>query len=290
MEKRVRKAVFPVAGRGTRFLPATKAIPKEMLPLVDRPVVQYAVEEAVASGIEHVILVTGQGKHAIEDHFDSNPELERALEEQGRHDLLHLVRTCSDLVQTAYVRQKEPLGLGHAVLTAKALVGDEPFAIFLPDDVILAERPCMAQLLDAHAERGGSVLAVMEVPLEETGRYGVLDVEEAGDGLYRVRDMVEKPDPAHAPSNLVVIGRYVLTPEVFAEIEATAPGAKGEIQLTDAIRRLLRHHEVHALKFEGTRHDTGTQLGFARAVVEFTLRHPELGGPFRDMLRTFDLD
>jgi len=288
-EMQVRKAVFPVAGRGTRFLPATKAIPKEMLPLVDRPVVQYAVEEAVASGIENVILVTGHGKNAIEDHFDSDRELEQALEEAGHDDLLRMVRECSDLIRTAYVRQKQPLGLGHAVLTAKALVGQEPFSVFLPDDVILSKKPCMAQLLDVHRERGTSVLAVMEVPREETGRYGVLDVEKVGEHLYRVRDMVEKPDPSDAPSNLVVIGRYLLTPEVFEELEKTRPGARGEIQLTDAIRALLANQEVYAWVFEGTRYDTGTKLGLAKAAVQFTLRHPDLGGPFRRFLEDLDL-
>lgn len=281
--------MFPVAGRGTRFLPATKAIPKEMIPLVDRPVVQYAVEEAVAAGIEDVILVTGRGKHAIEDHFDPNPDLERFLEAQGQQELLRLVRTCSDLVRTAYTRQKEPLGLGHAVLTAKDLVGNEPFAVFLPDDVIISETPCMVQLRDVYEKFHGSVLAVMEVPREETGRYGVLDVEQVEDRLYRVNDMVEKPDPAEAPSNLVVIGRYLLVPGVMEELQNTKPGAKGEIQLTDAIRGLLARENVFAWKFEGERHDTGTKLGYAKAVVEFTLRHGEMGAAFGEYLKSLDL-
>ena len=285
----VRKAVFPAAGLGTRFLPATKAMPKEMLPLVDRPVIQYAVEEAVASGIESITFVTGRGKNAIEDHFDVSPGLERFLEDRGQHGLLKVVREIANLVQVSYVRQKAPLGLGHAVLTAADMVGPEPFAVLLGDDVCHAEVPVLRQLLDVHARFGDSVIAVERISPEDTASYGIVDAEEIEPGLFRIRDMVEKPLPEDAPSNLAVIGRYILTPEIFEELRETPPDAKGEIQLTNGLRRLLGRQPIYAYAFAGKRYDTGNKLGFAIAMVEWTLRHPELGKAFRRYLRDLDV-
>jgi UTP--glucose-1-phosphate uridylyltransferase len=285
MAKRVRKAVFPAAGLGTRFLPATKASPKEMLPLVDKPLIQYAVEEAVASGIESVIVVTGRGKSAIEDHFDVSFELEALLRERGREDSLRLVRQISDMVRVSYVRQREALGLGHAILQARDLVGDEPFAVMLSDDVIDSETPVLRQLLDVYEKYDAPVLATMEVEGETISRFGVIDGEEVGDGVYRIKDMVEKPPLAEAPSNLAIIGRYILTPDIFEEIEATKAGAIGEIQITDAMRALLRKRDFYAVRFEGTRHDAGDKLGFLIATVEFGLKHDDLAPAFREYLR-----
>jgi UTP--glucose-1-phosphate uridylyltransferase len=291
---RVRKAVFPAAGWGTRFLPATKAQPKEMLPLVDKPVIQYAVEEAVAAGIEQVIIVTSSQKRAIEDHFDLNYELEHLLEERGEIEKLRQVRHISDLAQVAYVRQKEQLGLGHAVLMAKDLIGHEPFAVILPDDVVIADRPCIGQLIHAYHQQHSSVVAVMEVPIEDTSRYGVIGGERVEDELdgqrtYHVRTIVEKPAPEDAPSNLAVIGRYVLTPKVFDKLEQTQRGAGGEIQLTDAIQALMEEQGVYAYEFEGQRYDAGTTMGWLRASVELALTSPETGTEFRDYLRSLEL-
>ncbi len=292
---RVRKAVFPAAGWGTRFLPATKAQPKEMLPLVDKPVIQYAVEEAVAAGIEQVIIVTSSQKRAIEDHFDSSYELEHLLEERGEIETLRRVRHISDLAQITYVRQKEQLGLGHAVLVAREVVGHEPFAVILSDDVVVAERPCIGQLIHAYHQTHGSVVAVMEVPRKETRRYGVidpapLDGDEGSDPrLHRVKGLVEKPDPAHAPSNLAIIGRYVLTPDLFPILAETAAGRGGEIQLTDALRVLAARRPLYAVAFEGTRYDTGDKLGFLRATVELALARPDLADEFRAYLKSLRL-
>jgi len=289
---RVRKAVFPAAGWGTRFLPATKAQPKEMLPLVDRPVIQYAVEEAVAAGIEQVIIVTSSQKRAIEDHFDLNYELEHLLEERGEIELLRQIRHISDLAQIAYVRQKEQLGLGHAVLMAKELVGHEPFAVILSDDVVVGQRPCIGQLIHAYHQAHGSVVAVMEVPPEETGRYGVIGgspVEGHGGRLTRVDRVVEKPAPGEAPSNLAIIGRYVLTPKVFEKLEQTPRGAGGEIQLTDAIEALMDEQPVYGYAFEGTRYDAGTPMGWLKASVELALARPDMGPEFADYLRGLEL-
>jgi UTP--glucose-1-phosphate uridylyltransferase len=289
---RVRKAVFPAAGWGTRFLPATKAQPKEMLPLVDRPVIQYAVEEAVAAGIEQVIIVTSSQKRAIEDHFDLNFELEHLLEERGEIELLRQIRHISDLAQIAYVRQKEQLGLGHAVLMAKELVGHEPFAVILSDDVVVGQRPCIGQLIHAYHQTHGSVVAVMEVPLEETGRYGVIGgspEEGHGGRLWKVDRVVEKPAAGAAPSNLAIIGRYVLTPKIFDKLEQTHRGAGGEIQLTDAIEALMQEQPVHGYAFEGTRYDAGTPLGWLKASVELALARPDIGPEFADYLRGLDL-
>ena len=285
MAKRVRKAVFPAAGLGTRFLPATKASPKEMLPLVDKPLIQYVVEEAVASGIESVIIVTGRGKSAIEDHFDVSFELEALLRERGQEDSLRLVRQITDMVRVSYVRQREALGLGHAILQARDLVGDEPFAVMLSDDVIDSRTPALRQLLDVYEKYDAPVLATMEVAGEAISRFGVIDGEEVGDGVYRIKDMVEKPPLAEAPSNLAIIGRYILTPDIFEEIEATKAGAIGEIQITDAMRALLRKRDFYAVRFEGTRYDAGDKLGFLIATVEFGLKHDDLSPAFREYLK-----
>jgi UTP--glucose-1-phosphate uridylyltransferase len=290
MTPKVRKVVFPAAGLGTRFLPATKAQPKEMLPLVDKPLIQYGVEEAIHSGIQNIIIVTGRGKSAIEDHFDVSFELEHLLEVKNKSDLLQQVRAISDMIDVSYVRQKEALGLGHAVLRARELVGPEPFAVVLSDDVIDAEVPCIRQLLDIHEFYGASVVALMEVPREQISAYGVVDAEPvehngAQNRLYRIRNMVEKPKPDDAPSNLAIIGRYILMPEIFHSIEAIPPGKGGEIQLTDALKHLLRSRPVYGYKFEGKRFDAGDKLGFLQATVEFALRRPDLGVDFRDYLK-----
>ncbi len=294
MPAKVRKAVFPAAGLGTRFLPATKAQPKEMLPIVDKPIIQYGVEEALHSGIQNIIIVTGRGKSAIEDHFDVSFELENQLEIKEKKELLAIVRGISDMINVSYIRQKEALGLGHAVLRAMELVGDEPFAVVLADDVIEAETPCLRQLLDVHAFFGAPVLAVMEVPRENISAYGCIDAEPvhhngSNDRVYRIRDLVEKPTPDAAPSSLAIIGRYVLTPEIFDSLQAIEPGTGGEIQLTDALRHMLRRRPIYAVRFEGTRYDAGDKLGFLKATVEFALRRRDLGGPFREYLKGLKL-
>jgi UTP--glucose-1-phosphate uridylyltransferase len=287
MPNRVRKAVFPAAGLGTRFLPATKASPKEMLPLVDKPLIQYVVEEAVASGIESIIIVTGRGKSAIEDHFDVSFELEALLRERGREDDLRLVREITDMARVSYVRQREALGLGHAILQARELVGDEPFAVMLSDDIIDSKTPALRQLLDVYEKYDAPVLATMEVEGEAISRFGALDVEEVADGVFRIKDMVEKPPLAQAPSNLAIIGRYILTPDIFDEIVSTAPGAIGEIQITDAMRALLKKRDFYAVRFEGTRYDAGDKLGFLIATVELALKHQDLAPAFRQYLKSF---
>jgi UTP--glucose-1-phosphate uridylyltransferase len=294
MIQKVRKAVFPAAGAGTRFLPATKAMPKEMLPLVDKPLIQYGVEEALHSGMPNIIIVTGRGKTTIEDHFDVSFELEHLLESRNKKDLLSVVRAVSDMIDVAYIRQKEALGLGHAVLRAKDLVANEPFAVVLSDDVIDAEIPCLRQLLDIYDFYGNSVVALMEVPKDAISAYGVVDAEpvshQGGSGrLYRIRNMVEKPKPEDAPSNLAIIGRYILSPEIFKSIESIEPGRGGEIQLTDALKHLLRSRPVYGYKFEGKRYDAGDKLGFLMATVEFALRRHDLGEPFRQYLKSITL-
>ncbi len=291
---RVRKAVFPAAGWGTRFLPATKAQPKEMLPLVDKPIIQYAVEEAVAAGIEQVIIVTSSQKRAIEDHFDLSYELEHLLEEKGDIEMLRQVRHISDLAQVAYVRQKEQLGLGHAVLMAKDLIGHEPFAVLLPDDVVVGDRPCIGQLIHAYQQTHGSVVAVMEIPHEDTSRYGIIAAERSENPLdhgrlHRVTRLVEKPKPEEAPSNLAIIGRYVLTPKIFDKLEQTQRGAGGEIQLTDAIQAMMEEQGVYAYEFEGTRYDAGTTMGWLKASVELALQRPDLAREFRSYLAGLQL-
>ena len=292
MTKKVRKAVFPAAGLGTRFLPATKAQPKEMLPLVDKPIIQYGVEEAVAAGCDQIIIVTGRGKSAIEDHFDVSYELEKMLEERGKTDLLKIVRQISDLIHIAYVRQKEALGLGHAVLTARELVGDEPFAVLLADDVIDAEVPCLKQLMDVFNKTQCSVLATQVVAGPGISAYGVLDgkpVPGSNGKLYEVVSLVEKPRAEEAPSNLAVIGRYILTPTVFETLSDIKAGAGGELQLTDGLRQLLKKEKIYGYVFEGKRHDTGDKLGFLKATVEFALKRPDLGGPLRQYLKSLNL-
>jgi UTP--glucose-1-phosphate uridylyltransferase len=294
MIAKVRKAVFPAAGLGTRFLPATKAQPKEMLPLVDKPLIQYGVEEAIHSGVKNIIIVTGRGKVAIEDHFDVSFELEHLLEKNGKKDLLAVVRSVSDLIDISYVRQKEALGLGHAVLRAKELVGNEPFAVILSDDVIDAEVPCLRQLLDVYEFYGAPVVALMEVPKDKISQYGVVDAEPVAhhggkDRLYRIRNMVEKPKASEAPSNLAIIGRYVLTPEVFASLSSIEAGSGGEIQLTDGLKHMLRSRPIYGYRFEGNRYDAGDKLGFLKATVEFALKRRDLGADFRQYLKTLTL-
>jgi len=286
----VRKAVFPAAGLGTRFLPATKASPKEMLPLVDKPLIQYVVEEAVASGIESIIIVTGRGKTDIEDHFDVSFELEQLLRERGKDDLLEQVRSISEMARVSYVRQREALGLGHAVLQARDCVGNEPFAVMLSDDIIDAEVPGLKQLLDVYERYDAPVIGTMQVKGEAISRFGVIDGEEVEEGVYKVKDMVEKPAFAEAPSDLAIIGRYVLTPDIFAEIESTKPGAVGEIQITDAMRSLLKRRPFYAVRFKGTRHDAGDKLGFLIANVEFALKRSDLAPEFKEYLRSLKLD
>jgi UTP--glucose-1-phosphate uridylyltransferase len=283
----VRKAVFPAAGLGTRFLPATKAQPKEMLPLVDKPIIQYGVEEAKASGIDNIILVTGRGKNAIEDHFDVSIELESFLEARGKRDQLDEVRKISNLINFAYVRQGEPLGLGHAVLVAQELVGNEPFAVILGDDVIDAEPPAMKQLIDVFHQVNGPVLAVERVPHDEISNYGVIAPDpsaQLGDGIFQVRDLVEKPPKDEAPSDLAIIGRYVLTPDIFPALAKTKSDRTGEIQLTNGLRELLKSRPIYACEVKGVRHDTGNKLGFLKAVVYFALKRPDLAGKFSDYL------
>jgi UTP--glucose-1-phosphate uridylyltransferase len=290
MKRVVRKAVFPAAGLGTRFLPATKAQPKEMLPLVDKPIIQYGVEEAVAAGVANIILVTGRGKNAIEHHFDVSVELETFLESRGKTELLAEIRKISNLINFSYVRQGEPLGLGHAVLVTRPLVGDETFAVILGDDVIDADPPALQQMIDVHDEVDGPVLAVERVPRADVSSYGIIDAEEIKPGVYRIRDLVEKPPRAEAPSDLAIIGRYILTPDIFPALEATATDRTGEIQLTNGLRRLLKDRPIYGCRINGVRHDTGNKLGFLKAVVYFALRRPDIAGPFSEYLRTIDLE
>jgi UTP--glucose-1-phosphate uridylyltransferase len=287
---RVRKAVLPAAGFGTRFLPATKAVPKEMMPLVDRPIIQYAVEEAVASGIEQIIIVIATGRSAIEDHFDSSPSLERWLEERGDIEMLRTIRRISEFGTVAFVHQREQLGLGHAVLMAKDLVGDEPFAVLLSDDVMInrAGDPVTRQLIDAHLAHRGSVIAVQRVNREDVSRYGILEPLHEEGRVVEIRDLVEKPSIEDAPSDLAVLGRYVLTPKIFDVLEQTARGAGGEIQLTDAIEALMQEQAVHAYEFEGTRYDCGTTMGWLKASVELALQ-PDDADEFRSYIRGLDL-
>ena len=285
----VRKAVFPAAGLGTRFLPATKAQPKEMLPLVDKPIIQYGVEEAHAAGCDQIIIITGRGKSAIEDHFDTSYELEKMLEDKGKHDLLAIVRQISDMIYVSYVRQKEALGLGHAILTARELVGHEPFAALLADDVIDAKVPVLKQLMEVFNEKQSSVIAIQPVDGPMISSYGVIkgkEVPGTGGKLYEVLDLVEKPKREEAPSNLAVIGRYILRPAVFETLSDITPGAGGELQLTDGLRALLKREKMYAFVYEGRRHDTGDKLGFLKATVEFALKRDDLGGPFREYLKS----
>ena len=286
---RVRKAVFPAAGLGTRFLPATKAQPKEMLPLVDKPIIQYGVEEALAAGCDQIIMVTGRGKTAIEDHFDQSYELEQLLHAKGKTELLEIVRQISDMIHLSYVRQKEALGLGHAVLMARELVGNEPFAVLLADDIVDAKVPCLKQMIEVFNETQCSVIATEKIEGVAISSYGVLDVKPAetrwGDRVFEIQNMVEKPKAEEAPSNLAIIGRYILTPAIFDMLTHTPTGSGGELQLTDGMRMLLKEEKMYAYVFEGRRHDTGDKLGFLKATVEFALKRKDLGQPFRDYLK-----
>lgn len=287
MKRKVRKAVFPAAGLGTRFLPATKAQPKEMLPLVDKPIIQYGVEEALESGCDQIIIVTGRGKSAIEDHFDVSYELEKQLEEKNKTELLAVVRRISDLLHVSYTRQKEALGLGHAVLVAKDLVGNEPFAVLLADDVVDSATPCLQQMIEIFEETQCSVIATQVVEGKAISAYGVLDATPVPgyDGrLFEIRNLVEKPRPDQAPSNQAIIGRYILTPRIFDCLEKITPGAIGELQLTDGLRTLLKYERIYGYQFEGKRHDTGDKLGFLKATVEFALKRNDLGPAFREWL------
>jgi len=288
MVARVRKAVFPVGGLGTRFLPATRAMPKEMLPVVDKPLIQYAVEEAVAAGVEQFVFVTGRGKNAIEDHFDIPYELFQTLQERGKVDVLEAVRRdMPEPGQISYTRQMQPLGLGHAVWCARDLIGDEPFAVILADDLVKSQTPCLRQLVDTHAKVGGCVVAVMDVPREHTARYGVLDVSEDDGRMAAVRGLVEKPDPSEAPSTLSIIGRYVLTPKIFDKLEEQEQGAGGEIQLTDAMASLIGQVPFHGLRFEGRRFDCGDKVGFLEANIAYAISRADMGDDVAAMLRNY---
>ena len=288
MPASVRKAVFPAAGLGTRFLPATKVLPKEMLALVDKPIIQYGVEEAVASGATDVIFVTSRGKSLLEDHFDSSLELETWLDTRGKKELLHEVRQIARLAHVSSVRQGEPLGLGHAVLVTRHLVGDEPFGVILPDDVIDATPPALAQMIAVFERVNGPVILVERVPDERVSSYGVIAYEDVGPGVYRVTDLIEKPAVRDAPSNLAIIGRYILTPDVFPALEATGRDSGGEIQLTNGLRQLLESRPIYACEVTGVRHDTGNKLGFLKAMAYFALKRPDLAGPFREYLQSLE--
>ncbi len=289
--KPVRKAVFPVAGMGTRFLPATKVMPKEMLPLVDRPLIQHAMEEAKAAGIEEFIFVTGRQKEMLEEHFDYQPELERTLKERGKFDMIEKVRQCEiGESQLFLTRQAKPLGLGHAIWCARKLVGDEPFAVLLPDDVILADTPCMTQMIKQYNETGGNLLAVMDVPREDTSKYGVLDVKSDDGTLAAVKGMVEKPAPEDAPSTLSVIGRYILQPEIFNELSKFEVGAGGEIQLTDAIAKFIGKQPLNGFRYNGQRYDCGSRAGFIEANIAYSLRDPEIGDSVQKMIQKHALE
>ena len=287
---RIRKAILPAAGLGTRFLPATKAMPKEMLPIVDKPTIQYVVEEAAASGIEDIIIVTGRGKNAIEDHFDLSLELQIALERKGKEEQLQEIQRISELTSFCYIRQKEPLGLGHAILVARALVGNEPFAVLLGDDVIDADPPCLRQMMSAFDQYRSSIIAVQQIPREETSSYGIIDPMPIQDSVYQILDLIEKPSPEVAPSDLAIIGRYILTPEIFDALEQTEPDEGGEIQLTNGLRLLLGTQPIYGFAFRGRRYDAGSKLGFLKATVEFALKRPDLAPGFRAYLKTLDLD
>lgn len=290
MTNKVRKAVFPAAGLGTRFLPATKASPKEMLPLVDKPLIQYSVEEAVSSGIESILIITGRDKSAIENHFDISFELEQLLQDKGKSEMFDQVRAISDIAKISYTRQKQALGLGHAIYQAKDFVGNEPFAALLADDVVDADRPALRQMIDVFEKYQAPVIATMQVEGEAISRFGVIDADEVEPGVFKIKDMVEKPAFADAPSDLAIIGRYIFTPDIFEAIEQTTPGAGGEIQITDAMRLLLKKRPFYAVKLKGARHDAGDKLGFLIATVEYALKREDLGGEFREYLKGLDLN
>jgi len=289
MTNKIRKAVFPAAGLGTRFLPATKASPKEMLPLVDKPLIQYAIEEAVASGIESILIITGRDKSAIENHFDISFELEHLLKEKGKDAMFEQIRAISDIAQISYTRQKQALGLGHAIYQAKDFAGNDPFAALLADDVVDADVPALRQMIDVFEKYEAPVIATMQVEGEAISRFGVIDADEIEPNVFRIKDMVEKPAYADAPSDLAIIGRYIFTPDIFQAIEQTTPGAGGEIQITDAMRILLKERPFYAVKLNGRRHDAGDKLGFLIATVEYALKRSDLGSDFREYLKGLDL-
>ncbi|HEX6125473.1 MAG TPA: UTP--glucose-1-phosphate uridylyltransferase GalU [Pyrinomonadaceae bacterium] len=290
MPNKIRKAVFPAAGLGTRFLPATKASPKEMLPLVDKPLIQYAVEEAVASGIESILIITGRDKTAIENHFDISFELEQVLREKGKEEMFQQVRAISEMAKISYTRQREALGLGHAIYQAKDFAGDEPFAALLADDIVDADTPALQQMIDVYEKYEAPVIATMQVEGEAISRFGVIDAEEVEPNVFRIRDMIEKPPFEDAPSDLAIIGRYIFTPDIFEALERTEPGAGGEIQITDAMRLSLEARPFYAVKLDGIRHDAGDKLGFLIATVEFALQRDDLGSEFRQYLKSLRLD
>lgn len=290
MTMTIKKAVIPAAGLGTRFLPATKAQPKEMLPIVDKPTIQYIVEEAVRSGIEQILIVTGRSKRAVEDHFDRSPELEQELQSKDKEEMLDLVRSISSMAEIYYVRQKQPKGLGHAILCARAFIGNEPFAVMLGDDVVYSEVPVVKQLMTVYDKHPGTILGVQAVPTDQTNKYGIVRCKsKMEDGLCTVEDLVEKPksDP---PSNIAILGRYIITPEIFEILEHTVPGAGGEIQLTDALRMLAKRQTMYAYEFEGKRYDVGDRMGFLKATVEFALRRPDLNKEFSEYLKELEID
>lgn len=282
---KVRKAIIPAAGLGTRFLPATKAQPKEMLPIVDKPTIQYIVEEAIESGITEIIIVTGRGKRAIEDHFDKSYELEHELQKKGDLDLLNIVKDISNLVNIHYIRQKEPLGLGHAIYCAKTFIGDEPFAVLLGDDIVDSEVPCLKQLIEVYDKYESTIVGVQHVPFEEVSKYGIVDCQKVGEREYKVTDMVEKPEKNKAPSNIAILGRYIITPNIFNILEKTTPGKGGEIQLTDALKMMIADKSIYAYDFIGKRYDVGNKIGFLQATVEFALKRDELKEEFMTYLK-----
>ena len=289
MTNKIRKAIFPAAGLGTRFLPATKSSPKEMLPLVDKPLIQYVVEEAVASGVDSVLIVTGRDKSSIENHFDISFELEQLLKQRGKNSELDEIRAISNLAKVSYTRQKEALGLGHAIYQGKDFAGSDPVAALLADDIVVSEKPALQQMVDVYEKYDAPVIATMQVPGEAISRFGVIDAEEVEPNVFRVHDMVEKPPFDEAPSDLAIIGRYIFTPDIFGAIERTTPGAGGEIQITDAMRILLKERPLYAVKLDGRRHDAGDKLGFLIANIELGLRRPELADDLREYLRSLEL-
>ena len=286
MKKTVKKAIIPAAGLGTRFLPATKSQPKEMLPIVDKPTLQYIIEEAINSGIEEILIITGRNKKSIEDHFDKSVELELELQQKGKTEMLEMVQEISNMVNIHYIRQKEPKGLGHAIHCAKSFIGDEPFAVLLGDDIVDSDTPCLKQLIDAYDEYKTSILGVQEVAKEDTNKYGILDCKYIEDRVYKVKDMVEKPSVEEAPSNIAILGRYIITPAIFEILEKQEPGKGGEIQLTDALKTLAQHEAIYAYNFEGRRYDVGDKLGFLEATIDFALKRDNLKDGLIDYMQS----
>lgn len=285
MSRKIRKAIIPAAGLGTRFLPATKSQPKEMLPIVDKPTLQYIIEEAINSGIEEILIITGRNKKSIEDHFDKSVELELELSQKGKIDMLEMVQEISNMVNVHYIRQKEPKGLGHAIYCAKSFIGNEPFAILLGDDIVDSKIPCLKQLINSYEEYKTTILGVQQVDQESVNKYGILDVKHIEDKIYKVKDMVEKPNIEEAPSNVAILGRYIVTPTIFEILESQQPGKSGEIQLTDALRKLLTQEAIYAHSFEGKRYDVGDKLGFLEATIDFALKRNDIGETFKEIIK-----